>query len=106
MGNQMAGREINQKRKKHMKSLVSIPALAGSPLAIKYHQYTRQIRTLQHSRILSMLGQMHRSMTLTQLPPILAWTPYQIQAMAPLLNVHHKLPQIPKLVRATTGNVI
>ena len=27
------------------------------------------------------------------------------QAIAPLLNTHHKLPQMPKLVRATTGNV-
>jgi len=29
IGNQMAGREINQKRKKHMKSLVVVPEDAG-----------------------------------------------------------------------------
>jgi hypothetical protein len=35
MGNQIAGREINQKRKKHMKSRVLIPALSGRPFAVK-----------------------------------------------------------------------
>jgi hypothetical protein len=29
IGNQMAGREINQNRKKHMKSLVVVPEDAG-----------------------------------------------------------------------------
>jgi hypothetical protein len=52
------------------------------------------------------LGHMLLNNTNTQLPPILAWTPYQMHAIAPLLNVHHRLPQIPKLVLATTGKVM
>jgi hypothetical protein len=56
-------------------------------------------------RMLFTLGHMLLNKTNTQLPPILAWTPYQIQAIAPRLKVHHRLPQIPKLVRATTGKV-
>jgi len=55
MGNQIAGREMNQKRKKHIKSLVLIPALSGRPFGISFT-----------------LGHMLRNSTNTQLPPILA----------------------------------
>jgi len=34
MGNQIAGSEMNQKRKKHIKSRVLIPALSGRRLAV------------------------------------------------------------------------
>jgi len=34
IGNQMAGSEINQKRKKHMKSLVVVPDDSGRLLAV------------------------------------------------------------------------
>lgn len=37
---------------------------------------------------------------------MLAWTPYQMHAIAPRLNVHQREPQIPNDVRATTGNVM
>jgi len=57
-------------------------------------------------RISLTLGHMLLNSTNTQLPPMLAWTPYQMHAIAPLLNVHHKLPHIPKLVLATTGKVM
>ncbi len=40
------------------------------------------------------------------LPPIHDWTPYQMQAMAALLNTGHKDPQIPKEALLTTGNEI
>lgn len=84
----MAGREINQKRKKHMKSLVVVPDDAGRWLGILFT-----------------LGHIARNITSMQLPPMLAWTPYQMQAMTPRLKVHHKEPHNPKLVRATTGKV-
>lgn len=38
MGNQMAGREISQKRKKHMKSRVDIPADSGKLFATRDHK--------------------------------------------------------------------
>lgn len=69
------------------------------------------------------LGHMDLSITLTQSPPMLACTPYQIlyrrvsrfpnfladtksahHAITPRLNVHQRLPYNPKLERATTGN--
>lgn len=73
-----------------------------------------------NARIFSTEGHIDLSITSIQLPPMLAWTPYQIlgeyeprldhctityQAIAPRLNVHHRLPYRPKLVLATTGNV-
>jgi hypothetical protein len=88
MGNQMAGREISQKRKKHIKSLVLVPDEAGIVFGILFK-----------------LGHIDRNITFMQSPPMLAWTPYQIHAIAPLLKTHQRLPQIPKEVRATTGNV-
>ena len=39
----------------------------------------------------------------THSPPIQAWTPYQIQAIAARLNTGQRAPQIPKLARLTTG---
>lgn len=103
----MAGREMSQKRKKHIKSRVSIPALAGRPFAVptKLIPFSLTEERKPDLRILLTLGHILLKSTSTQLPPILACTPYQMQAMAPLLNVHHKLPQIPKLVLATTGKV-
>jgi hypothetical protein len=79
------------------------------------------------------LGHIDRNITFMQSPPILAWTPYQMlreascqhepievcfdlssrydrhmtyHAITPLLKTHHRLPQMPKEARATTGNVI
>lgn len=71
------------------------------------------------------LGHIARSITSMHDPPMLACTPYQIlpdvtpkqtrtlhmgnathHAMTPRLKVHHKLPYRPKLVLATTGNVM
>src|SRR6266851_808456 len=77
------------------------------------------------------LGHIDRNITFMQSPPMLTWTSYQIlrvascrwravgvylyrdmtrnmayHEIAPLLKVHHKLPQIPKEARATTGNVV
>ena len=74
-------------------------------------------------RILFKLGHIDRNITFMQSPPMLAWTPYQMlqeqlvadqqrmlnvsyHAIAPLLKTHQRLPQIPKEVRATTGNVM
>ncbi|EMD35441.1 hypothetical protein CERSUDRAFT_85420 [Gelatoporia subvermispora B] len=89
IGNQIAGSDISQKRKKHMKSRVVVPEDAGKELGM-----------------LLTLGHIARSITNTQVPPMLACTPYQIHAIAARLKTHHRLPHIPKLVRATTGKVM
>jgi hypothetical protein len=85
-GNQIAGSEQSQKMKKETKSLVFVPEL-GMPL-------WRLVND----------GQIASIMSLTHSPPIQAWTPYQIQAMAALLKTGQRAPQIPKLERDTTGN--
>jgi hypothetical protein len=74
MGNQIAGREMNQKRKKHIKSLVLIPALSGRPFAIKRAMRTKRLMRMraEHVRMSFTLGHMLRNSTNTQLPPILA----------------------------------
>jgi hypothetical protein len=72
--------------KKETKSRVVVPEL-GMPLGI-----------------LSNEGQMALIMRRTHSPPIQAWTPYQIHAIAALLKTGHKAPQVPKLARVTTGN--
>lgn len=101
IGNQMAGSEINQKRKKHIKSRVVVPDDSGRWLAgclnvccgwmfrawyckkgwkgsITHWAVCSRVQELKHSRMLLTLGQMARSITFTQSPPILACTPYQI----------------------------
>lgn len=106
-GIQIAGSEITQKRKKHIKSRVVVPEDAGIELGMLFT-----------------LGHMARSKTNTQVPPMLACTPYHIlwrplchcnkaaqlsatyQAITARFRIHHKLPQIPKLARATTGKVM
>jgi len=88
-GIQIAGSEITQKRKKHIKSRVVVPEDAGIELGMLFT-----------------LGHMARNKTNTQVPPMLACTPYHIQAMTARFKTHHMLPQIPKLARATTGKVM
>lgn len=41
--------------------------------------------------------------SLTHSPPIQACTPYQMHAIAALLNTGHNAPHIPKLDLETTG---
>src|ERR1700761_6828944 len=88
-GNQMAGKLPTQKRKKLTKSRVLVPELSG----------------MEFGRVCQ-LDQIDRIMSLTQVPPIQAWTPYQMQAMAARLKTGHNEPQIPKDERATTGKPI
>ena len=70
---------MSQKRKKHIKSLVFVPEDAGIEFAgvIAYLSVQTEL-LLDHSRMLFTLGHMALSITRTQLPPILACTPYQI----------------------------
>lgn len=84
----MKGKDTTQKMKKHIKSLVLVPEDKGMEFGISLT-----------------LGQIARSITKTHEPPILDCTPYQIHAIVALLNTHHKLPNIPKLARLTTGKV-
>lgn len=102
---------MNQNRKKHIKSRVFIPEEAGIELAISFT-----------------LGHIIRSITRTQVPPMLDCTPYHMLQSGhsqswtvttrrawlhheraphttPRLEIHHRLPNMPKLVRLTTGNV-
>lgn len=88
-GNHIKGSEMSQKRKKHIKSRVLVPEDAGIEFGMLFT-----------------LGHIARSITKTQVPPMLDCTPYHIHAIAPRLKTHHKLPKMPKLVRLTTGNVI
>jgi hypothetical protein len=80
---------MNQNKKNANISFVVILAESGRPFGM-----------------LLMLGHIALSITNMHVPPMLACTPYQIHAMTPRLNVHHKLPYNPKDVLATTGNVI
>jgi len=88
-GNHNNGSDRSQNKKKHIKSRVFVPDEAGSELGMVFT-----------------LGHIARNITRMHVPPMLACTPYHIQAIAPRLKTHHKLPKTPKLVRATTGNVI
>ena len=47
--------------------------------------------------------QMERIIRYTQVPPIQAWTPYQMQAIAARLKTGHSEPQMPNEARPTTG---
>lgn len=47
--------------------------------------------------------QIDRIMRYTQVPPIHACTPYQMQAIAARLKTGHRAPQTPKDARLTTG---
>lgn len=81
IGNQIAGREMSQKRKKHMKSRVVVPEDAGRWLAtVSPHVSTKMFVAPVESdaRIFCTLGHIDRSMTFMHVPPMLDWTPYQI----------------------------
>lgn len=81
----MAGKEMSQKRKKHMKSRVFVPEDSGKWLAKrietrrfgstfreKSNMFLPRVGVKRDSRISFTLGHIARSMTLTQLPPMLA----------------------------------
>ena len=106
-----------------MKSLVLVPDDAGIELALQCENLKQEEHdSFLNLRISLTLGQIARSITKTHVPPMLDCTPYQIlqcnewnavrtrhnthHAIAALLNTHHKLPNIPKLARFTTGKVI
>lgn len=86
----MAGSEINQKRKKHMKSRVVVPDEAGKWFAVYFTNIkSYDIRHREENvRMLLTLGHMDLSITLTQSPPMLACTPYQ------MLIAHVKNPNM------------
>lgn len=86
-GNQIAGSETNQKMKNDTNSTVLVPE-PGIPLWIL---------------LTSQAVQMEEIMSFMHFPPMNACTPYQIQAMAALLNTGHNAPQMPKDARETTG---
>lgn len=46
---------------------------------------------------------MDRIIRYTHSPPMYDCTPYQMQAMAARLKMGHRLPQMPKEARLTTG---
>jgi hypothetical protein len=73
----MAGSEISQNRKKHMKSLVVVPDEAGRWFA-GGHVRVQKVMMHCYARMLLTLGHIARSITSMQLPPILACTPYQM----------------------------
>ena len=81
MGNQMAGREMSQKRKKHIKSRVFIPAEGDSPFA-RLEEKKVSDAGLKESegliRMCSTEGHMALSIVYTHVPPMDVWTPYHI----------------------------
>jgi hypothetical protein len=77
----MAGREISQKRKKHIKSLVLVPDDAGMVFAVgsAISPWRCALGSIfKNLRILFKLGHIDRNITFMQSPPMLAWTPYQM----------------------------
>ena len=74
IGNQMAGREMSQKRKKHMKSRVVVPEEAGRWLAVRSRtsRRSRNYKGAKYARISLTLGHIALSMTNTHDPPMLA----------------------------------
>lgn len=76
----MAGREMSQNRKKHMKSRVFVPEEAGMELAIcvKTSVYAGTRQVTAGLRMVFTEGHIARSITRTHEPPMLACTPYQI----------------------------
>ena len=78
IGNQIKGREMSQKRKKHIKSRVVVPEDAGNELATGELRCLPPMKWYVHERMLFTLGHIARNMTKTQVPPMLDWTPYHM----------------------------
>jgi len=76
-GNHIKGSEMSQKRKKHIKSRVLVPEDADIEFATEF-RCAPPIKRCSHSRMLFTLGHIARSITKTQVPPMLDCTPYHI----------------------------
>lgn len=106
----MKGNDPNQNRKKETNSTVFVPD-AGIPLEIPpdtpdsaYWDVRNWTKHTDRTLTSRQLFQIERIIRYTQVPPIQACTPYQMQAIAARLKTGQSAPQIPKDDRLTTGN--
>ena len=120
----MAGKDMREKRKKHKKSRVVIPADSGRLLAIQYHKSVEaptvrvaKLTNIVDARPNSPQHHLYAGSTDARLDtiPNTGGGIHQAtrhttkegtyHAMAARLNTHHRLPHMPKDMRATTGKV-
>jgi hypothetical protein len=81
-------------------------AIVDTTISSVLESVRKPCRTYLSKLTFRQLLQMLRIIRYTHVPPIHACTPYQIHAMAALLNTGQSAPQMPKEERDTTGNEI